>query len=201
MLPPPVLPTLAYNAIADKLGIPLVQETAPPEETARRLEEPGASFVTLTKFDMLRGCIGSLQAVRPLREDIQQNARSAAFADPRFPPLRVEELPGVSVDVSELSTPVPLHKERGAAGFTEAEVLNLVQPGEHGLVLSFGAARATFLPSVWEELPDPAEFLNQLKLKAGLPSGFWDQDVRVETYLVHSSSLRVADLWAGGDRK
>ena len=146
------------------------------------LDAPGASFVTLTSGrapgGALRGCIGSLEARRPLREDVEANAVAAALHDPRFAPLTARELDDTVVEVSVLSVPAAL------PAADEAELLARLRPGVDGVVLSACGRRATFLPQVWEQLPDPADFLARLRRKAGLPADYWGRDVVVETYTV-----------------
>ena len=142
------------------------------------LHAKGATFVTLTQRGQLRGCIGSLEAWRPLREDVQQNALAAAFRDPRFDPLGAEELPLTRVEVSLLTPAAPL-------SFTsEADALAQLRPNIDGVIFSAGRHRSTFLPQVWEQLPDPAVFMAHLKQKAGLPATYWGADVRLERYQV-----------------
>lgn len=140
------------------------------------LDAPGASFVTPP--GALRGCIGSLGARRPLREDVEANAVAAALHDPRFAPLTARELDDTVVEVSVLSAPAAL------PAADEAELLARLRPGVDGVVLSACGRRATFLPQVWEQLPDPADFLARLRRKAGLPADYWGRDVIVETYTV-----------------
>lgn len=141
--------------------------------------EHRASFVTLYKHVELRGCIGGLTAVRPLAEDVSQHAYAAAFQDPRFQPVMDEELDALSVHISVLSVP-----ERIVCG-SEAELLALIGPGD-GLILQEGNRRGTFLPSVWEKLPDPAQFVSQLKRKAGLPPHYWSDTLTVQRYTAES---------------
>ena len=187
---PDLLAVLAYNAIADKLGAK--QRPIPSDKDAAELENTltadGAAFVTLNLDGSLRGCIGSLVAHRPLGEDIVANAQAAAFQDPRFAPLTPAEFNRIDLEVSVLSQPVPLW-DAGTAAPPESEVLAALRPGVDGAVLSFGPYRATYLPQVWEQLPQPSDFLNQLKLKAGLPSDFWDPRIQVETYQVEEHHL------------
>lgn len=139
----------------------------------------GASFVTLTESGQLRGCIGTPEAWRPLKDDVQANAVAAALRDPRFVPLQPQEWPSVRVEVSVLS---PLETMECA---NEAQALAQLRPGVDGLVLACGRHRATFLPQVWEQLPAPAVFLAQLKRKAGLPTHFWSPDLRLQRFTVH----------------
>ncbi len=142
--------------------------------------EHGASFVTLTLDGRLRGCIGTLRAHRPLLDDVRANARAAAFRDPRFPPLAANELDRVDIEVSVLTPPEPM-------AFTdEADLLAQLVPHVDGVVFEASERRATFLPQVWRHLPEPADFLAALKRKAGVASDFWDADVRVSRYRVHS---------------
>jgi len=131
------------------------------------LSEPGASFVTLTIEGGLRGCIGSLEASQALAEDVRERAVEAALNDPRFPPVRPEELPCITVEVSRLTRPEPL--EYGPP----EELLKRLNPGVDGVVLMDEFRRATFLPQVWEKLPDPAEFLDHLCYKMGLEPQTW----------------------------
>ncbi|GAB4166448.1 MAG: hypothetical protein OHK0026_17040 [Rhodocyclaceae bacterium] len=163
----------ARAAIGERFGI---AEPAPAE--LPRLREPGASFVTLTEDGELRGCIGSLEAVRPLIEDVRSNAVAAAFRDPRFPPLRREEFDRVRVEVSVLAPAEPMSFR------DEADALSQLRPGQDGVILACGHARATFLPQVWESLPGPRDFLAHLKRKAGLPADFWSDGIRLARYRV-----------------
>ena len=143
------------------------------------LDAPGATFVTLTLDGELRGCIGSLEAHRPLKSDVRENAIAAAFRDPRFPPLTAAELPRVRVEVSLLSPPEPL----GVSN--EEELRHRLRPGVDGVIFRVGPRRATFLPQVWEQLPTPGLFMAHLKEKAGFPADYWSDDVRIERYGVH----------------
>ncbi|MBN8510853.1 MAG: AmmeMemoRadiSam system protein A, partial [Burkholderiales bacterium] len=172
----------ARNAIAAVLKLPQVSE---PEHPA--LWEPGATFVTLRHDGRLRGCIGRLHAERALHEDVRRNAQSAAFEDPRFGPLRAAEWVGLEVEVSLLGAAQPL-----PAG-DEDEALRALRPGEDGVILDWRGRRATFLPQVWEQLPEPAEFLGELKRKAGLSADFWHAEVRLSRYRVR----KFAELGAG----
>lgn len=146
------------------------------------LQAPGASFVTLNIDGRLRGCIGSLEAVRPLVEDVAHNAFAAAFRDPRFPPVTAAEAPHLDIHVSVLSPAEPMEFE------SEEDLLRQIRPGVDGLILEDHGRRGTFLPSVWESLPDPRDFLQQLKLKAGLPPDHWSDTLRVWRYTTESFS-------------
>jgi len=128
------------------------------------LEQCGATFVTLTKDGQLRGCIGSLEAARPLATDVAQNALGAAFRDPRFPRLAADEWPRCRIEVSLLSASQRLEFA------DEAELLAQLEPGVDGVILEADNRRATFLPQVWESLPDKRAFLAELVKKAGLPA-------------------------------
>ncbi len=166
---------LARNAIAARLGQPAPAAEIPsmPELTA-----PGATFVTLTQDGILRGCIGSLSPHRALADDVFANAQAAAFRDPRFPPLAVDELATTRIEVSLLDPSEPLPCT------DEAEAIARLRPGIDGLVLSCGAQRATFLPQVWDSLPQPRDFLARLKQKAGLPADYWSPQLTLERYTV-----------------
>jgi len=139
-----------------------------------------ASFVTLQKHGQLRGCIGMLEAMRPLIEDVAENAFAAAFRDPRFPAVTADEFPQLDIHLSLLSAPEPMHFA------SEADLLQQLRPGIDGLILQGGARRGTFLPSVWESLPAPRDFLRHLKRKAGLPMDYWSETLRVERYTTES---------------
>ena len=153
-------------------------DPAPPPAWAL---EPGASFVTLTKNGELRGCIGSLAARRPLLEDVQANAVAAATQDPRFPPMTPGELPAVAIEVSVLSAPRPLPVS------SLSEAYAAVRPGVDGVILETGTwHRATFLPQVWQGLPDPVQFLQHLWLKAGVAPGVWHEGTTLQTYTVRA---------------
>jgi AmmeMemoRadiSam system protein A len=133
-----------------------------------RLSEPGASFVTLTIDGDLRGCIGTLQACQPLAEDVREHAIAAALRDPRFPPVTPAELGRIQIEIARLTPPVPLmYKD-------PIDLLSLLRPRVDGVVLDAKLnRRGTFLPQVWEKIPDPAEFLNNLCYKIGLEPDAW----------------------------
>ncbi len=158
-------------------GEPLPVE---PQSFAPALRRRRASFVTLHQDGALRGCIGRLEATRALVGDVSENAWAAAFRDPRFAPLGQDEYPRLTYHVAVLSVPTPLR-------FTsEQDLLAKLRPGVDGLVLEDGPHRGTFLPAVWENLPEPADFLARLKQKAGLPAHFWSDTVRVKRYTTES---------------
>jgi AmmeMemoRadiSam system protein A len=169
----PILLAIARAAIARELG---VSSSAP--EDADWLREPGACFVTLRQGEKLRGCIGTLKAHRALGEDLKSNAVAAAFRDPRFKPLTREELDRTKVEVSLLSALEPVSFQ------DEASALAQLRPGVDGLVFEYGHHQSTFLPQVWEDLPEPAEFVATLKQKAGLPPDFWESGVKLARYTV-----------------
>ena len=142
------------------------------------LAELRATFVTLKINDQLRGCIGTLVAISPLVVDVANNAFSAAFKDPRFSHLTKKEFPELQYHISILDHPQPMTVT------DEPDLLNQLEPGVDGIVLHEGTQRSTFLPSVWESLPDPEEFIHHLKLKAGLPNGYWSDTIHFERYHV-----------------
>jgi len=164
---------IARAAIEEKLlGRAAVRFDAP------WLERAGATFVTLLKNGELRGCIGSLEATRPLAQDVAENALAAAFRDPRFPELRATEWPQCQVEVSFLSTPMAIR-------FTdEADLLRQIRAGEDGLILEADGRRATFLPQVWQGVPDKRAFLGQLLRKAGLAADTRLEACRISRYRV-----------------
>lgn len=169
----PKLVTIAREAIAWHEEI-----VARGPWDAEWLRAPGASFVTLHLEGELRGCIGSMEPRRPLGDDVAHNARSAAYRDPRFLPVTAAERERLQVEVSVLSLREPLSLA------SEAEALARLRPGVDGIFLQYQGYSATFLPQVWEGLPDPADFLGELRRKAGLPPRFWHPDVRLSRYTV-----------------
>ncbi|WP_018938107.1 MULTISPECIES: AmmeMemoRadiSam system protein A [unclassified Thioalkalivibrio] len=152
------------------------------EQEPDPLPDPGASFVTLKQGETLRGCIGTLEAHRHLAADVLHNARAATLHDPRFPALRAPELAGLDYSVTLLTAPRPIE-----ASHREV-LLDRLQPGRDGLVIQAGARRATFLPAVWEQLPNPDAFLDALLQKAGLPRGGWPEGLQAWCY----GSLEIA---------
>jgi hypothetical protein len=163
---------IARNSIEAALGVSQPQ----PLPAQAWLRPMRASFVTLTHNGALRGCIGSLEAQRPLGEDVGHNARAAALSDPRFAPLAPGELAGTRIEVSLLSAPKLI------AFADHAELIALLRPGEDGLILECRGARATFLPQVWESLPDPERFVAELKRKAGLAPESSTAKCRIQRY-------------------
>jgi len=181
-----VLLPLARGAIAAALGVtpPGPGETGGgPAALPAWVLAPGAAFVTLTQDGRLRGCIGSLVATRALADDVRSNAVAAALHDPRFARLRPDELARTRVEVSVLSAPRPLP----LASSSLAAAASALRPGVDGVILEAGTwHRATYLPQVWEQLPDPVAFLRQLLVKAGLRPEHWDAEVRLSTYTVRA---------------
>ncbi len=165
----------ARAEIATTLGL-----QAPTPTDHPRLHDVGASFVTLHEASgALRGCVGRLQACRPLGEDVCANALGAAFGDGRFAPVSAADWPGLRIDVSVLGALEPLP---AAADFDAAAAL--LRPGVDGVVLSWRGASGTLLPQVWEQLPERREFLSALLRKAGLPLDFWAPDIHLMHYRV-----------------
>jgi AmmeMemoRadiSam system protein A len=142
---------------------PLDLSTLPP-----CLREKGSSFITLTLHGKLRGCIGSLEPYESLAEDVREHAVGAALKDPRFPPVSEDELNGLQIEISRLTRPIPLE-------YRDAnDLLSKLHPHVDGIILQTDSyRRATFLPQVWEKIPDPAEFLDNLCYKMGLEPDLW----------------------------
>ncbi len=160
-----------------KHGSPLPVDPAqePPELGAER-----AAFVTLHLHGKLRGCIGSLEAHRPLAEEVAGQAFAAAFEDPRFSPVTPDEAGQLAIHISILTPPEPLPCR------DESDLLNQLRPGRDGVILQEGHRRATFLPSVWDDLPEPRQFLEHLKRKAGLPDHYWQATLKFWRYEAES---------------
>jgi len=156
--------------------------TIKPQNYSAALQAQGASFVTLHVDKKLRGCIGTLEAEQPLVQDVVKNAYAAAYSDPRFPALTWPEFEHLDVHLSILNPPEPIHFE------SEEDLLRQLRPGVDGLILKDGFNRGTFLPSVWESLPQPRDFLQHLKLKAGLPPDHWSDTIKVDRYTTESIS-------------
>lgn len=144
------------------------------------LQAERASFVTLNRSGLLRGCIGHLEASLPLVEDVAENAFSAAFRDPRFPPLSENEVADLEIHISVLTPAEAMSFD------SEADLLRQIRPGVDGLILVDGFAKGTFLPSVWESLPSAEDFLRHLKNKAGLPENHWSETLQVYRYETES---------------
>ena len=137
------------------------------DDLPRALAEPGATFTTLRASGLLRGCCGTLEALQPLAMDVSLSAFQAAFSDPRFDPVRAEELDAIRLEVSVLSPLVPIRCD------DETDLLDQLQPGVDGLIIVADGRRATFLPTVWESLSEPRRFLAALKTKCGLEDDYW----------------------------
>lgn len=165
----------AIEAAAAHASPPVVR----PKDYPAALRVPRAAFVTLYADRHLRGCIGSLTPRDSLAGEVSHNAFAAAARDPRFARVRLEEIAGLRVHIAVLDPPQALSFSN------EEEVLAQLSPGVDGVVLEASGRRGTFLPSVWRSLPTPREFLRQLKLKAGLPEDYWDEDVRIARYRTH----------------
>jgi AmmeMemoRadiSam system protein A len=158
------------------------------DEIPDSLCQPGASFVTLKLDGQLRGCIGHLEASQELVLDVIDNAALAAFRDPRFAPLTVSEFKMLEISLSILSTPEAL------VFSSEEGLLRKIRPGIDGLILRQGEHQGTFLPSVWESLPEPEGFLRHLKQKAGLPEDYWSDSLQVLRY----TAQQIKPSTAGG---
>lgn len=179
-----ILLELARSSLERELGRHQTTPEAQEQADGGWLHEPGAVFVTLLCEGRLRGCIGSIVAIRPLIEDIRHNAVAAALRDPRFRPLTRDELDGIQIEVSLLSAPAPL----SFSG--EKEALSQLRPGTDGVVLEYRNNRATFLPQMWEVFETAERFMSELKTKAGLATDFWHRDLKMERYTVVQWSER-----------
>ena len=147
--------------------------------SAPKLRQPGATFITLTKNKELRGCIGSLEATRPLAEDVRIHTIAAALEDYRFPPVVFDEVPMVLIEISRLTTPTKIDFNH------PDEAKSIIRPGIDGVVIRKGGRRATFLPQVWEKVPEIDIFLGMLCRKMGAASGCWQEEgVEIYTYQV-----------------
>jgi len=176
---------LARQAIAQHFGSP-----PPVEPQGPWFHELGATFVTITRFGELHGCIGSIEPVRALWKDVVYNAVAAAFRDPRSRPLLRDELDEIRIEVSRLSPLSPMVFQ------DEDDALAQMRPNEDGIVLVVAGRRATFLPQVWAKLPDRREFMEHLKLKAGLPPGFWSPAVELFRYSLEKWSESLEEVAA-----
>ncbi|MBF0574223.1 MAG: AmmeMemoRadiSam system protein A [Desulfamplus sp.] len=173
---------LARSSIANKLGVNI--NLPKPSEIAAELQDDVfknqlGTFVTLHLNKRLRGCIGTLESTQSVTEGIEQNAISAAFDDPRFPNLTPKEFNDIHLEVSILSKPLVLNYKN------IDELLSKLEPGVHGVIIRKGGAKATFLPQVWQQLPDKSLFLSNLCRKAGLSEHEWKTgSLEVMTYTV-----------------
>jgi AmmeMemoRadiSam system protein A len=175
-----ILIRLARQTIAEHLHMPVDDPIREEELTDPDLQEKRGVFVTLNKHGVLRGCIGSLIGQEPIVDGIRRHALNAAFQDSRFPPVTTEEVDELQIDVSVLSEPRPLAYD------SSEDLIKKLQPNIDGVILhALGGAGATFLPQVWEQLPDPQLFLSHLCLKAGLPQTAWQSgQLEIDTYEV-----------------
>jgi uncharacterized protein len=153
----------SMEAAVNQLPLPPIDK----QDLSHTLVSRGASFVTLTVRGNLRGCIGALEAYQPLVDDVQEHAVAAALEDYRFPPVQSSELAKIHIEISHLTAPVPLAYEDAQ------DLLAKLNPGSDGVILRDGRNRATFLPQVWEKVPDPEDFLSQLCMKMGEPPNTW----------------------------
>ncbi len=171
--------TLLLNTAAASIdyglerGAPL---SVDPDDFPATLRDKRATFVTLTRNEQLRGCIGTLEAYEALISNVARNAYSAAFSDPRFAPLSRAERGDLAIKISILTPPEPL------AVVSEDDLIAKLRPHVDGVILDDGHHRATFLPSVWESLPERREFLRHLKHKAGMNPDAWSPTIKVRTY-------------------
>ena len=158
-------------------------DTLPPE-----MVENGACFVTLNKAERLRGCIGSPEAWRPLATDVAENAFRAAFKDPRFAPLKSDEVDQLDIHLSVLSPAEPF------AFSDEADLIAKLRVGEDGLIIEDQGRRALFLPSVWSQLPDPVQFVAHLKTKAGLGAAHWSDTFKASRFIAAEASAKWPEI-------
>ena len=175
-----ILLDLAHQAVVAAVA----QDRAPHVELDSlpdRLQQPGASFVTLTRSGLLCGCIGTLKHEFPLAQDVVLRAAAAATDDPRFPPLQTDEIEDTEIEISVLTTPQPL------AYNAPGEIPNLLVPGRDGVTIVHGLKKATFLPQVWKKVDGPEHFLTMLCQKARLPAEAWKRgELEISTYRVDS---------------
>lgn len=151
-----------------------------PADHAAPLREVRATFVTLNLANKLRGCIGTLEARRTLIADVAHNAFAAAFRDPRFKPVTKDDADQIDVHISLLSPPEPIQFN------SEMDLIRKLRPRVDGLIFEEGPCRSTFLPAVWESLPEPHQFFEALKRKAGLLENYWSGTIRVWRYTTES---------------
>jgi len=173
---------LARASIYDELGqdhefiTEAINNTG--QEDTSWLQQKAACFITITRLGKLRGCIGTIEPHRSLLDDVKNNAKAAAFQDPRFSPLGVDELDTIEIEILLLSA-------TQAMDFSdEDDALKQLQPGIDGLVFEYESYRSTFLPQVWKTLPMAKDFIAHLKQKAGLSTDFWSENIRLSRYTV-----------------
>lgn len=175
---------LARHTLEEHFGIPPKQVLPPPSDI---VQQPAATFVTLTINGELRGCVGALEPYQPLVEDVKEHALAAALQDFRFPPLSKEELPLIEIEISVLTKPERLNYAH------PLELSNLLKPFEDGVVISWRGRRATFLPQVWKKVPDPKEFLNHLCMKMGVDPHLWRREI-MDVSIYHVIEFREGEL-------
>jgi len=175
---------LARQTLEEHFGI-LPKEVLPPPSAI--LQQPAATFVTLTINGDLRGCVGALEAYQPLVEDVKEHALAAAFQDFRFPPLSKEELPLIEIEISVLTKPQRLDYAH------PLELPTLIKPYEDGVVLSWMGRRATFLPQVWQKVPDAKEFLDHLCMKMGVDPHLWRREI-LDVSIYHVIEFREGEF-------
>ena len=157
-----------------------------PKKISDNLMQKRGCFVTLHKRKALRGCIGTIEPITPLLDCVRKNAFNAAFRDPRFPEVKEKELPEIDIEISVLTVPQTLTFKDGE------DLKNKLEPGVHGVIISRGIQRATFLPQVWEQLPDKEMFLDHLSQKGGMPKKSWkDKGTKIQVYEVAYFSEEV----------
>jgi AmmeMemoRadiSam system protein A len=161
-----LLLTIARQALLEALASTPTRQPVEFNLTPRLMED-GVTFVTLTIGGELRGCVGALEAYQPLFQDVREHALAAAFKDYRFSPLRPDELPSVEIEISRLTSLIPIEYEK------PLDLLAIIRPGIDGVLIQDGICRATFLPQVWEKLPDTATFLTHLCQKMGVDPHLW----------------------------
>lgn len=177
---------VAANAIQTQQVTGRALQIDPAKHTPT-LQRETATFVTLLRDGQLRGCCGSVLPVEPLVVNVARSATAAAFHDPRFEPLMPRELPQLELHVSLLSHSLPIHYQ------DESDLLSQLRPETDGLILHYRPLQGVFLPAVWEHVPGRREFLNQLKIKAGLPPIFWSSEIRVQRFTVEEIVGNAAD--------
>jgi uncharacterized protein len=171
---------MEYGVRGKKLP-PLDQNSITP-----RLHEQGASFVTLTIDGELRGCIGALEAYQPLVDDVREHAAAAALEDPRFRPVDETELNKIKLEVSRLTAPSPLEYS------SSEDLLAKLRPHVDGVILKSDFRRATFLPQVWEKIPNPQDFLDHLCAKMGARSNLW-RNTKLQVYVYQVEEFHEMD--------
>ena len=175
-----ILLSLARDALESSVKTGAVSPL--PQGLPERLMEAGASFITLTHQGDLRGCIGVIEPFRSLAEDVRENTMGAAFFDPRFPKVQISELDGMVIEIAILS---PL---RQIVYEGETELIQALSPGVDGVLVKDDDKRATFLPKVWEKIPDPYLFMGMLCRKMGVPEDTW-QKQQLEIYVYRTESI------------